>query len=131
MPRARVSCKKTRTKREFRGNQHKKLTSTHRPSQTSSSGTRVSQDSVSSASRKLSFDKYDSYEGSGSGSVIFDLSLLSENIKKFTKCKFCNSEDCIELDVSDRKRFGLAVNIELKCLACFESINFHNSTVND
>ncbi|KAG8329127.1 hypothetical protein J6590_094097 [Homalodisca vitripennis] len=67
------------------------------------------------------------------GNVIFDVGLLSSLVKSFVRRKFCDGDDCVELCVVDTGklfRHGLAVNLELKCSLCLESITFCNSTFN-
>lgn len=126
MPRQKVSYK---TKRSFRGNQYKDLDHRPRPNdESATSKPKLCKESPSS--KKLSIDKYDSYEYTSSGNCIFDISILSANIRKFVKCKYCDSENCVDLVVSDKNKHGLAVNIEMKCCICLESSNFFNSKFN-
>lgn len=128
MPRAKVSYK---TKRKFHGNKFTSRATISSTSTTTSEKSTPPKKVVSSSSKKLSFTKYDNYETSGTGNCIFDVSLLSDMINQFVKCKFCDNEDCIELSTYDEGKQGLAVKTELKCNVCYESIEFYNSNLCD
>lgn len=117
-----------KSKRKFRGNKYVSVASAEAVTfnQTSTPETSLPK-TDSSSSKKLSFIDYDNYETSGSGNCIFYVSLLSDMMKQFVKCKFCDNENCIELCTLDEGKKGLAVKTELKCNVCFKSVVFYNS----
>lgn len=134
MPRAKTSYK---TKPKYKGNQFQ--TKDHRPrpkpddQPTNASPQPKPSPSLSSKKLASSSTKYDTYQSSGYGNIIFDVGLLSSLVKSFVRCKFCDGDDCVELCVVDSGKLfrqGLAVNLELKCSLCLESITFCNSTFN-
>lgn len=138
LPRPKVSFKTK--KKHHVGNQYTKPrptlednsedTSTPRPtSSTTNQQKNVPNTGSSRPSKKLSFDKFDLFDSSGTGNSVFAITLLSDAIRQFVKCKSCNRADCIELNVcrDDHENNGLVLVSELKCTYCLESLKFKNS----
>lgn len=76
--------------------------------------------------KRLSLDGFETFDTSGAGNCIFDISLLSSAIKQFVECKFCDSTDTIELIVccNDFENSGLVSSTKLECTACSEFHKF-------
>lgn len=77
----------------------------------------------SSSKRKLSYlqaeNKEDTFESvAGKGYVIVDIELLSELMKQFVKCKYCDSVECINLFEDTTSRKGLATKLTTTCSSC-------------
>lgn len=84
-----------------------------------------------SSSKKLPFDYFDTFNATGIGNCIFDITLLSNTIKEFVKCKFCDSTGSIELIVcnDDNQSNGLVLTTKLICRTCSEYVSFKNSNL--
>lgn len=125
MPRIR----KFNPKRKYRGNQHSNVSPARpRPS----SPDRPSQPSVESSSKKkLNNSKLPKERGYGNSQVNFivNLELIYNLIKLFTKCKFCESDNCIELELDENLKAGLVHRLVIKCLKCERSTDSMSSKV--
>lgn len=136
MPRQKVSYKAK--KRHHYGNQFTKVRQDcavaaevrvePTPSPTTSENLGNTSSPKSSSGKKLRFDSYEHFDTSANGNFIFDLTLLSNVIRDFVQCKFCDATDSIQLLVlNDGFESGLVLNFQLRCTECLENVIFKNS----
>lgn len=113
MPRVR----KFNPKKKFYTNQHSSVSTPEvrpRPTQPLK---------VSSSKKKISSSKLPkdvSYE-ERQVNFIVNLDLISNLIKSFTKCKYCYSDNSIQLELDENLKAGLVHRLVIKCLKCDQS----------
>lgn len=61
------------------------------------------------------------------GFLLSDLSVLSQSVKCFVKCKHCDGEDCVYIVENTSKLKGLASQLVLACENCQEEQSFVSS----
>lgn len=128
--------KKFNSKHIFKGNRYV-LNKSNKPiaadNQTSSTSD-INLDNpnkISASAKKLSQSKLPcEFDVSISDvNVIFNLELLSSIINSFTKCKYCNNENCVSVRLDNDYQNGLAHKIIIECNICNEQSTGMNSNV--
>ena len=124
-------------RRKFYGNKFTKQNK--EPVSCSSESTENVSVPSSASKRKLSYLKEETSanphseicEHNNSGFILIELSRLSDLVKSFVRCKFCNSDNSIEIFENTSGRKGLASKIVFMCSVCASESSGYSSGLNN